>query len=427
MESRNSVYSVKISSFLFVMIFLLLTCPLSFGKSSLGNNIDMETIAEGIITAEEQYRDLQLKWTHETYPNIKNPSTTMYEGTYAYKIKDSGIKMQYYDYKMFINEPNSTERILKRDWLCTYNGDHSVWLQRSLEEEEPSKAYVDPVFSQRFAYYSTNPFNIALGYFAGKEPLGRLIKEHLDECEIENSSEILNGIQVVCFSIIDKNTGGGMRYWLSPEYNFLPLKCQTVPPQNRSKSIDTVFEDFVKLPNGMWFPKTIRTPSKPEDFSDKISCDIYKYSEIKVDSIPEDFFSLSIPDNTIVIDSIANLTYTTVSDENPAFIADQELINPLIQSESTDEKIIEYVESANIQVSQINNHNQNEDITNQGNNTNLILSQNLQLNKKVITFIIVISLVLFFILLWIGVFIYSKKAQYNEKNIRNIKEKDLCL
>jgi hypothetical protein len=144
--------------------------------------------------------------------------------------------------------------------------------------------------------------------------LAAFLKKYAAEFRVESQSESVDGIAAARLVGTWQDSHNGkiftMKLWVSPERSFLPLKRQIIASDGTMLS-ETALYDLVQLPNGMWYPKTIRSPAEPSGIPQPSVAHIYEISRILIDPIPEGFFTPTFPPNTRVVDDILKVTYIT--------------------------------------------------------------------------------------------------------------------
>jgi len=290
-----------------------------FGSVCVGSTYTVDAVADGLLAAEARLMNLRLEYvlTRSTWNEPNRPKLVI-EAVYAQKRSENAPgRLRYLDCKHTIVSPSKKQVAFRVDMLASFDGQVTTILYRkdeSGESLEPMKGYI-------LNGYKSGPFPTALGdphtkiwYFAGRH-LGTFLKEHRDKFHVESDSKVLNGIstiEVVGTLWADPNTGKSrtMKLWVSPERNFLPLKFQLVRA-NGELAWETALYDLMQLPNGIWYPKTIRSPADPPGMRDPQILEIHSISKISIDPLPDDFFRPKFPPGTRVLDNILNASYTT--------------------------------------------------------------------------------------------------------------------
>jgi hypothetical protein len=280
----------------------------------------MDSIADGLVGAEAQLTDLRLDYllVHRPWDKPKGPMLVT-EGIYAHKKCVSMPKtLRYLDRKVYyVIDPNRKRSNPYEDTLAAFDGQVSRILHRRDDSGkllESMKGYILAGYEKDFFPSFMGDPHTAIWYFAGKQ-LGQFLKEQKDKFHIESQSEVVNGVSTVKLVgtlWINPNTGESrtMKLWISPERNFLPLKLQRLR-NARDFAWETALYDLVQLPNGMWYPKTIRSPADPPGTAKPPFVQVYTISKISIDPLTQEFFRPEFPPNTRVLDDILKVSYAT--------------------------------------------------------------------------------------------------------------------
>jgi len=302
---------------------LVLSIFLCSGRNNLGvagTSYTVDSIADGLINAEAQFTNLRLDYVfiHKAW---NNPKAAMHvtEGIYVHKKCVNMPKaLRYLDRKVYyVVDPNRERSSPYEDTLAAFDGQATRILHRRDDSGKPLESMKGYILAGcekgAFPIFMGDP-HTTIWYFAGKQ-LGQFLKEQKDKFHIESQSELLNGVstvKVVGTLWMDQNTGESrtMKLWISPERNFLPMKLQRLR-NVRELAWETALYDLVKLPNGMWYPKTVRSPADPPGTPNPPMLQIYNISKISVDPLSEEFFRPQFPPKTRVLDDILKVSYTT--------------------------------------------------------------------------------------------------------------------
>jgi len=278
----------------------------------------VDAIADGLSTAEARFTDLRMEYvfTHSDWNEPNGPKLVV-EGVYVQKTsKEISKRLRYLDRKHSFVDPNKGQVTLGEHALASFNGQATRLLYRrgkSGELMEPMKGYVLAGYKKKFFPRLYRDPHTKIWYFADKV-LGEFLKEYRDKFHIESESELLDDISTVKLvgTWTEPNTvvSHSMKLWVSPEHNFLPLKRQLIRADGSLIS-ETALYNLIQLPNGMWYPRVIRSPADPPGAPNPRIAHIYNISKISIEPIPEEFFSPEFPPNTYVIDDIQKVSYTT--------------------------------------------------------------------------------------------------------------------
>jgi hypothetical protein len=276
----------------------------------------VDTIADGLLASEGRLSDLRLDYTftHKAWNKPKSPMLVT-QATFAQKIsKRSAERLRYLDSEVHVVDPNTKNRSLQDHTLASFNGEATVILHRKVNPGKPMKGYVLSGYkSDAFGGYASDP-HTKIWYYHRKMSLGAFLKKNASEFRVESQSEAVDDIPATKLVGTWQDSHNGrsftMKLWISPERNFLPLKRQIMRADGTMLS-ETALYDLVQLPNGMWYPKTIRSPAEPPGIVHPSVAHIYDISKISIDPIPEEFFAPAFPANTRVVDDILKVTYTT--------------------------------------------------------------------------------------------------------------------
>jgi hypothetical protein len=289
---------------------------LVWATSTVGGTYTVDTIADGLLASESRLSDLRLDYTftHRAWNKPKGPMLVT-QAIFAQKIsKRSAERLRYLDSEVHVVDPNTKNRSLQDHTLASFNGEATVILRRKVNSGKPMKGYVLGGYkSDAFGGYAWDP-HTKIWYYHPKMSLGAFLKKYASEFRVESQSEALDGIPATKLVGTWQDSHNGktfsMKLWVSPERSFLPLKRQIIASDGTMLS-ETALYDLVQLPNGMWYPKTIRSPAEPPGIPQPSVAHIYEISRILIDPIPEGFFTPAFPPNTRVVDDILKVTYTT--------------------------------------------------------------------------------------------------------------------
>jgi len=281
----------------------------------------VDAIAGGLSTAEAGFTDLRMEYvfTYSAWkePNEPNGPKLVVEGVYAEKrSKKMSKRLRYLVRKHSVVDPNVRQVTLGEHTLASFNGHATRVLHskgKSGELMEPKKGYILAGYRKMFFPRLYRSPHTKIWYFADKL-LGEFLKEYRDKFHIESESEALDGISTVklvgTWTEANSVVSHTMKLWVSPKHNFLPLKRQLIRTDG-SMITETALYNLIELPNGMWYPRVIRSPADPPGAPNPRIAQIYDISKISIEPIPEEFFGLEFPPNTDVIDDILKVSYTT--------------------------------------------------------------------------------------------------------------------
>ncbi len=298
-----------------VVLNLLLTAPTIADATSYS----VDTIAEGLLAAEAQFTDLRLDYvfTHRAWNKPKGPRLVV-KAVYAQKMsKNTPKRLRYLGRKHSIVDPNTKKVTPGQETLASFDGQATIILYRKDEsgkQMNPMKGYI-------LAGYKHNHFptvymdpHTKIWYYHKKLLLGDFLKKFRQVFRIESESESLDGISTVKLVGTWADPYNGVKFtmklWVATERNFLPLKRQIMRADGEMLT-ETALYDLVQLPNGMWYPKTIRSPADPPGIQKPRLAHIYNISKISTDAIQDEFFKPEFPPNTRVLDDILKVSYTT--------------------------------------------------------------------------------------------------------------------
>ena len=153
------------------------------------------------------------------------------QATFAQKIsKRSAERLRYLDSEVHVVDPNTKNRSLQDHTLASFNGEATVILHRKVNPGKPMKGYVLSGYkSDAFGGYASDP-HTKIWYYHRKMSLGAFLKKNAFEFRVESQSEAVDDIPATKLVGTWQDSHNGrsftMKLWISPERNFLPLKCQ---------------------------------------------------------------------------------------------------------------------------------------------------------------------------------------------------------
>jgi hypothetical protein len=265
----------------------------------------VEEIADALLASEAQFSNLKLTYS------INRPGVDKYEGkraitraTFARKMPEGWL---YLDRKGEILDPVTNQSKVDPGDLTVFNRKTTLHLYRESDSSAPvsqMRAVIFPGREERLGKnFVDTPYKYVYSYGA---PYGEIIKKSND-IKIVSQSEEVNGYKAIKLVGTVFSGVATMTLWLCPEMNFLPLKVQFVRHKDNRIMQGYSTSDFVKLPNGLFFPKKI-TFGDPNSSAHWTTMTI---SDISIDPIPEEFFQPSLPPNTHVTDHVLSIAYTT--------------------------------------------------------------------------------------------------------------------
>jgi len=280
----------------------------------------VDSIAEALLTAEARFTNLRIDYieTKKGYNKPDDPVRVV-EAVYAQKMldnQDTPTRLRYHDRKVTYIDPN-TKKTTYEDMLVSFDGTATTILYRKspymgTEPNSTMKGYIISGYdSNQFSGLDLDPHNLI--WYHARRGLGEILKDSRTTAYIERQSEVLDGIstvKVVSTQVYPNKKSLTIKLWVSPERGFLPLKRQLMQTGGRFYS-ETALYDLVQLPNGMWYPKTIRSPADPPGAPNFVYTTTYNISNISIEPIPKEFFTPEFPPNTHVIDDITKTSYTT--------------------------------------------------------------------------------------------------------------------
>lgn len=264
----------------------------------------VDSIAEKLLAAEAQFTDLRLEYVAMVRVHTKDNSNPfrVVEGIY---VKKKMLKeLQYSDRRISMIDSETKQSTLIVDALASFNGDVTITLNRKVKSGKPMRGGIYPGYKpDEFPPIDADP-HTSIWYFGPKQ-VGELLKKNSNTFRIESESEVIEGVSTIKLAGTILDGIFTMKLWVSPEFNFLPMKRQVFRTSDGKLGAEMVLSNLVQLPNGLWYPKTIRTGSPDPEFAFT-----YSISKISIDPIPEEFFSPEFPSNTRVEDKVLNVSYT---------------------------------------------------------------------------------------------------------------------
>jgi len=300
---------------LFVSVLSLVWIVPAIGDDTV---YTIDTIAEGLLGAEAQFTDLRLDYNDQRCVYRDGNSICPFrivKAVYAQKVSkqdpndpNKPKKLRYLDRKSYLIDQNTKQITLVEDTLSTFNGKGTTVLNRKAKRGKLMRAVIlegyDP---NQFPAYDMDPHTKI--WYCGKK-IGRILKENRKTFRTESEAELLDGVSTIKLTGTFADGKITMKLWISPERNFLPLKRQISKTGGRLLS-ETALYELVQLPNGMWYPKIIRSPDEPPGAPNPRMTQVYNISKISIEPITEEFFSPEFSPGTYVIDDINKVSYTT--------------------------------------------------------------------------------------------------------------------
>jgi hypothetical protein len=297
-------------------IFLLTSVVLMCVKLTIANtsSYTVDSIADGMLAAEAKFTNLRLEYTftraNECNEVPSNIAIGLIEGIYAHKVpskeQETDERLRYLDLRVSWID-NVGMRTTRYDTLASFNGEETIVLDRIITEPgQPMRGTIRAGYNQiPFVYYQLADPHTVIWYFS-RTHLGNFLRENRATFHIESQSELLDGIPTVKLVGTTINGRQTTNLWISPEWGFLPLKRKLW--LDGKPLTGTALYDLVQLPNGMWYPQTIRhVPGDPN----AICVSTTSISKISIEPIPVEFFTPEFPPNTRVVDEILGISYTT--------------------------------------------------------------------------------------------------------------------
>jgi hypothetical protein len=263
------------------------------------------------LAAEARFTDLRLGYVSSGRAwNEPNGPINVAEATYTQKTlknQKTPKRLRYQDLKVSRIDLEAEQSTLVWDTVACFDGEATMVLYRMVKSNEPIRGLI-------LAGYDPNQFptmdpHSKIWYFSN-ELLGDLLKKNRNTFRIESKSELLDELSTIKLVGTIWDGAATMKLWVSPERNFLPMKRQIVKTGGRLLS-ETALYNLVQLSNGMWYPKTIQSPAEPPGAPEPAWVQSYNISEISIDPIPKEFFSLKFPPGARILDTILDVSYTT--------------------------------------------------------------------------------------------------------------------
>ena len=351
---------MKINKYL---VILILTA-LCIGYKVQASEFTIEDIAEGLISSQSQFNDIKITFSTDEAIKDSNGKIERFitNSIYANK-KSEGC--EYLETKTrIIDKLNSKDELIKNQ-LVSYNGERTLWLDKREDERGLKRAAIYAGKKEEyFPGYITNPSQYIWNWSSSTSYYD-LLKDKKSIFQVIGQEEI-NGINCIQIkgSILDG--AGTMTLWISPIYNFIPIKMRLIRNKDNRLIDERITSDFKKLPDNSWFPMKIQFGNPSAEWS---KC--YCYIEtISLDKIDKNIFSPALPLDTHVTDYVLKLSYTT-SDAADAGLAElNNLPNKTNSGDSntnevglkqntelTQKKLEEYVDNATVKITDQNQVN----------------------------------------------------------------------
>jgi len=283
-------------SFLLVLFFFV-----NFGLAA-EQLLTVGTAAEGLSAGEAAFTNLQFEYVSQWQMRLENGPNVMHrvEGTYAKKLLGA---LRYQDTKFFrINADNGDVNIFI-DECASYDGNTTRILDRNVRAGKPKHGYIRPGYDpNQFKKVDFDPYSTI--WNQGKRSLASFVQQNKETFQTEQEKEIVGDVPTI--KLVGSFADGKlmMKLWLSPERNFLPMKKQIFNVKDGKLMSETVLSNLIQLPNGLWFPKSIRSGSPDPQWA------IYQeISNISIDPISEKLFTPEFPPDTEVVDEVLSLRY----------------------------------------------------------------------------------------------------------------------
>jgi hypothetical protein len=264
--------------------------------------LTVDSAAEGLSASQAVFTNLRFEYVSQWKIRLNNGSDVIHrvEGTYAQKFPGA---LRYRELKFSrIDIGNGDVNILVDGW-AGYDGNATYILDRMVRTGKPKRGYIRPGYDpNQFTIIGFDPLSNI--WNQGKRSLASFVRENKGTFLTEQEKEIMEGVSTV--KLVGNFADGklAMKLWLSPEHNSLPMKRQIFNNKDGKLMSETVLSNLVQLPNGLWFPQSIRSGSPDPEWA------IYQeISKISIDPIPEDFFTPDFPAGTDVSDEVLGINY----------------------------------------------------------------------------------------------------------------------
>ena len=284
-------------------IFLLALVCCSVRGQAEEQILTIDKIAEGLSKGEASFTDLRLEYVSQERVHMKNGSHVIHRVEATYAQKNPG-PFRYLERKTSrINVDSGDVNVYVDGWAC-YDGNATNILDRKVRAAgKPNHGYVQFGYdSNQFPLIDIDPYNNI--WFHGKRSLSSIIQQNKRSFQVEQKIESVDGIPTIKVVGNFADSKLTMKLWISPERNFLPLKRQVFRTETGTMIAEMVLSDLVHLPNGLWFPQSIRSGSPDPEYA------LYQeITHISVDPIPEKSFAPDFPAGTDVSDEVLGINY----------------------------------------------------------------------------------------------------------------------
>jgi len=282
----------------FLLVFFLFV---NFGLAA-EQMLTVDAMAEGLSAGEAAFTNLQFEYVSQWQIRLENGQDVIHriEGTYAKKLSGA---LRYQDLKFSrINADNGDVNIIS-DGRASYDGNATYVLDRNVRAGKPKHGYVRPGYDPN-QFSNMNLVPHAHIWIYGKKSLASIIRQNKGTFQVEQATEMIEGIPTAKLTGVIANGAFMMKLWISPERNFMPLKRQIILVKDGKLMQEMVLSNLVQLPNGLWFPKSIRFGSPDPQWAS-----YQEISKISIDPIPEKIFTPEFPADTEVVDEVLGLRY----------------------------------------------------------------------------------------------------------------------
>jgi hypothetical protein len=304
----------------FVLFFIFSFYSYGF---AIEQNLTLDDIINGLSKAEDFFAnsDLRLDFVKQNKQYTKEDGSRVIsrsECSYARKFPGPLYRWEQKVYEINVDTNNIT---VVSDNSASYDGNATCILRRpdnrinknAVLEGKPGhgtiKADFEPNLFPRAipSKFRDMPFiEISIWSF-GSKPLSSIIRKNKDVFHIEGT-DILEGAPVIILvggPIMNEGFGPfTLKYWISPQRGFLPLKMQYFRSDTGLMLSENVLSDLIQLPNGFWFAKYICGAAKGTECAYQ-----YRITNISVEPIPDGYFTAEFPEGTKVIDEILGVRY----------------------------------------------------------------------------------------------------------------------
>lgn len=282
---------------------IIITCFYHYSYAS-EQPVTLDSISDGLSTNEAAFTNLRLEYILQWRLRLEDGSDVFHRIEAVYAKKTPG-NLQYLEQNFSrINVASGEVNVFTDGW-ASFDGNATYTLNKNVRAGKPKRGFV------RLGY-DPNDFSTTSIYFIphsniwnqGRQSLATFIRKNKETLKVEQGMESIEGVPSIKLA---GNFAEGklmMKLWISPQRNFLPIKRQVYNTKDGKLMSETVLSNLVQLPNGLWFPKSIRFGSPDPEWA------IYQeITNISIEPIPEDFFKPAFPEGTEVVDEVLGLRY----------------------------------------------------------------------------------------------------------------------